>query len=100
MHEIAVAGLEVDHVEAGCLGIAGRRNVAVDEPLHVVVVQQARSIRGVDTVAAVEQRVVVGDPRLPAHGRGLGESSRMRELQGDDEIVGAAMTFAVGLAEG
>ena len=44
--------------------------------------------------------MVVGENRLAAQGRRLGEPPRMRELQGDDEVVGAAMPAAVGITEG
>ena len=73
--EIAVAGLQINHVKTGRLGITGRRHVTLDEPLHVVVRQQARRIGGVDGMPAVEERMVVGDLRPPARGRRLGETS-------------------------
>ena len=100
MHEIAMAGLEVDHVEPGRLGIAGGRHVAVDEPFDIVVRQYTAGVLRVDVVPCVEQRMVIRDPRLPAGLRRLGKPSRVRELDRHHEIIVRSIPRPMGLANG
>ena len=44
-------------------------------------------------MAGVEERMVAGDPRLSAGGRGLGEPAGVGQLQGHQQIVGGAMVL-------
>ena len=95
MHEVAVAGLEVHHVEAGRLGVFRGGKIGVDQPLDVGVGEHARGVTGVDAVAGVEQRMVVGDPRDAARGHRLAEPARVRELKCHDEVVVAPTLLAM-----
>ena len=90
-----MAGLEVDHVEAGRLGVFRSDDVGVDQPLDVGVGEHAGGVTGVHAVAGVEQRMVVGDSRDAARGHWLAEPARVRELECDNEIIVAATLLAV-----
>ena len=97
--EIAMAGLEVDHVEAGGGGESGGRDVVFYERLDFGVGEDAaRIVRR--AVAGVEEWMVERDPRLPRPGGGLAEPAGVRQLEGDDEIVVGAVGLAVGGADG
>ncbi len=96
VEEIPVAGLDIDHVEAGRFGVAGRREVGLDQPLDVGIGEQAGGVARVNAVAGVEQRMMVGDPRDAARGHGLAEPPGVGELQGHDQVVVAAKPVAMG----
>ena len=99
VNEVAMAGLEVDHVEAGGGGEPGGRDVGLDERLDLGVGENAARI-GRRAVAGVEEWMVKRDPWLPRPGGGLAEPAGVGELEGDDEIVIATVGLAVGGSNG
>ena len=99
VEQIAMAGLDIDHVEADRLGIAGGGQIGIDELLHIGVVKHAIGVAWVDTMAGIKQWMVVGNPRLPPRRSRLGKPSRMGELQGDDEVACRAKPIAMGISD-
>ena len=90
-----MTGLEVDHVETGRVGVFRGDDIGVDQPLDVGVGEHASSVVGINAVAGVEERMVVGDPRDTARGDRLAEPAGVRELECHDEIVVAAKCLAM-----
>ena len=97
VEQVAVAGLDVDHPKACGCGHPGRRHIGIDEPLNVVVGEHACGVGGVDSVAGVEQRVVVGDAGLTAGDRRLRKPARVSQLERDEQIVDRAEASLVGV---
>ena len=85
--EIAVAVLDVDEIEAGSRGDAGRVDEALDERVELVVREQMRRHAG--GKAPVEHRMHVRGHRRPAAaGIRPRVTSRVGELQADEQIGG------------
>ncbi len=78
VHQVTVARFHVDELEARRARHLGCDDIGVDQPCDVVVVQQhAIVIRASMPKRPVEQRVMVGNPRLQACPCGLaGRSDR------------------------
>jgi len=66
-----VAALDVDHVEAGRGSIAGGRDIAVDQALHLGVAEHAGLVGRIHAVPSIEHRMMEGDSRGPARRCGL-----------------------------
>ena len=76
VQQVAVAGLDVDELEADLVGQPGRGDVRVDQPLQIVVGPDDRIVVRVDAELGVQQRMVVGDPRLQLLRVAAGRSGR------------------------
>ena len=95
VEQVAVAVLDVHEVEAGVGGEPGGVDVALDEPVQLLVVQDRR---GACADAPVQHRVALDRARrrLP---RRATPAARVGELQTDHQVVGAAVGLAVGVDE-
>ncbi len=92
-----MAGFDVDELEADSLGESGGADVVVDQLVEVVVGPDDRVVVRVDAELGVEERVVVGDPRLElVLVVGFAEAAGVGELEADEEVVDRAEGGAGG----
>src|SRR5439155_21951237 len=98
--EIAVTVLDVDEAKADALCELCGADVVFGQPLKIVITEQDRIIVGRDVEFAIEDRMVICDPRRELGlVVGLAESSAVGELETDQKIVGTAEDFAMRSGE-
>ena len=94
-----MAGLEIDHVEAGGGGEPGGRDIGADEILDLGIGDDTGRI-GRRAVAGIEEGMMKRDPRPARAGCRLREASGVGQLEGDDSIGVRAVGLTVGRSNG